>query len=372
MTQPPATIGMSLEDVDTPALLIDLEAFERNLKRLANAVPAHVRLRPHAKTHKSPIIAQKQIALGAVGMCCQKVGEAEILVQGGIHDIFVSNEVVGASKLRRLAALARHAKISVCADDAGNVAALDAAAREAGVRLTVLVEIDVGAARCGIAPGEPAVLLAQTIDRAKNLDFGGLQAYHGSAQHVRSHAERRAQIQQAAEMARSTKEMLSKTGIDCPLITGAGTGSFRFEIETGVYNELQCGSYVFLDADYARNQDANGAVKPEFEHSLFLWATVMSRPTEGRAVVDAGLKSFSTDSGMPDVWGFPDATLDKASDEHGRIVLRSPTNALRLGDKIRLVPGHCDPTVNLHDWYVGFRGNRVEALWPVATRGVLT
>jgi len=372
--QPPATSGMRLEEVDTPALLVDLDAFERNLRRMADATPpgGRPRLRAHAKTHKSPAIAHQQIALGAVGICCQKVSEAEIFVGDGVADVLVSNEVAGAPKLRRLAALARRARIGVCVDDAGNIADLEAAAAEVDVRLRVLVEIDVGAARCGAAPGEPAVRLAELIARAPHLEFGGLQAYHGSAQHIRSFAERRAAIQRAADMADHTKTLLRRRGFDCPIITGAGTGSYRFEIESGVYDEIQCGSYVFMDADYARNLDADGAATPEFEHSLFIWTTVMSRPTEDRAVVDAGLKSYSTDSGMPVVCDAPDAVLDRASDEHGRIILKRPTNAFRVGDKIRLIPGHCDPTVNLHDWYVGVRNGRVEALWPIAARGALT
>lgn len=365
---------MRLAEVDTPALLIDLEAFERNLRRMAEVVPPHgrVRLRPHAKTHKSPIIAHKQIALGAVGVCCQKVSEAEIFVQNGVADVLVSNEVAGAGKLQRLAALARNARIALCTDDLGNVADLEAAAAALDVRLRVLVEIDVGAARCGVAPGAPALPLATAIARAPHLEFGGLQAYHGSAQHIRKHTERRAAIERAAALAQETKELLRRNGLECPVVTGASTGSYRFELETGVYDELQCGSYVFMDADYARNEDAGGTITPEFEHSLFLWTTVMSRPTDDRAVVDAGLKAYSIDSGMPVVCDAPEAVLDRASDEHGRIVLKRPSNAFRVGDKIRLIPGHCDPTVNLHDWYVGVRGGRVEALWPIAARGALT
>jgi 3-hydroxy-D-aspartate aldolase len=374
VTVPPAAIGMALTEVDTPALLIDLDAFEGNLRRLADALPkdGRVKLRPHAKTHKSPDIALQQMARGAVGVCCQKVGEAEILVRGGVPDVLVSNQIVGPSKLRRLAALAREARIGVCADDAGNIADLDAAAAEAGITLRVLVEINVGANRCGVEPGEPAALLAEVIARAKHLTFGGLQVYHGSAQHIRDHVERRSAIQRAGDMAGSTRDLLRRRGIECPLITGGGTGSFRFEIETGVWNELQCGSYIFMDADYASNLDAAGAMQPEFAHSLFVWATVMSRPSELRAVVDAGHKAYSIDSGMPILPDFPDATLDRAADEHGRIILKRPTNELRLGDKIRLIPGHCDPTVNLHDWYVCVRNGRVEKLWPVAARGALT
>lgn len=374
MTQPPASVGMALADVDTPALLVDLDAFERNLRRLADAVPqgSGIKLRPHAKTHKSPDIALQQMALGAVGVCCQKVSEAEALVRGGVPDVLITNEIVGAAKLRRLAALAGQARLGVCVDDAQNVADLDAAAGEAGVKLRVLVEIDVGAGRCGAAPGEPAARLAEAVARARHLTFGGLQAYQGAAQHIRGHGERRAAIGRAADMVAATREALRRRGLDCPVVSGAGTGSFRFEIETGAWDELQCGSYVFMDADYARNLDEKGATEPEFEHSLFVWTTVMSRPGELRAVVDAGLKAYTTESGTPVVWGMPEATLDRAADEHGRIVLSRPTNALRLGDKIRLVPGHCDPTVNLHDWYVGVRGERVEALWPVAARGAMT
>lgn len=374
MIVPPATLGMPLAEVDTPALIVDLDAFEGNLRRMAEALPpdGRIKLRPHAKTHKSPDIALQQIRHGAVGVCCQKVAEAEILVRGGMPDVLVSNQVVGATKLRRLAALARDVPIGVCADDAGNIADLDAAAAEAGVTLRVLVEINVGANRCGVEPGEPAAQLAERVTRSRHLSFGGLQVYHGSAQHIRDHGERRAAIRQAADKAGSTRDLIRRRGIDCPTITGAGTGSFRFEIETGVWDELQCGSYIFMDADYARNLDSDGATRPEFAHSLFIWATVMSRPNEERAIVDAGHKAYGIDSGMPSLPDFPDAVLERAADEHGRIVLKRPTNALRLGDKIRLIPGHCDPTVNLHDWYVGIRNDRVETLWPVAARGALT
>lgn len=365
---------MPLVEVDTPALIVDLDAFEGNLRRLAQALPkdGRVKLRPHAKTHKSPDIARRQMALGAVGVCCQKVAEAEALVRGGVDDILVSNQIVGPTKLRRLAALAREARMGVCVDDAGNVADLDAAAGEAAVTLRILVEIDVGAKRCGVEPGEPAARLAEAVARTKHLRFGGLQVYHGSAQHIRDFTERRAAIQRAGDMAGSTRDLIRRRGIDCPLITGAGTGSFRFEIETGVWDELQCGSYIFMDADYGRNLNAEGESKAEFEYSLFVWATVMSRPNEERAVVDAGHKAYSIDSGLPTLPDFPEATLDRAADEHGRIILKRPTNALRIGDKIRLIPGHCDPTVNLHDWYVGVRKGKVEALWPIAARGALT
>ncbi len=368
--RPPAEIGMPLEAVDTPALLLDLDAFERNLGRLATSVAGSpVRLRPHAKTHKCPAIALRQVAAGAVGVCCQKVSEAEAMVAGGVADVLVSNEVVGESKLRRLAALARQARVAVCADDRGNVADLNEAALAQGVRLPVLVEVNVGADRCGVEPGEPALALARQIVGSPGLRFGGLQAYHGSAQHIRDFAERRAAIDAAVEKVRRTVDLLRRDGIPCEVVTGSGTGTYRFEAVSGVFTELQAGSYIFMDVDYARDLAEDGGPYRDFEHGLFVYATVMSRPTKDRAVVDAGLKALSLDSGPPAVHGMPDVEYARASDEHGKLLLHEPNRALRVGDKILLIPGHCDPTVNLHDWYVGVRNSRVEALWAITARG---
>ncbi|MFA5028208.1 MAG: DSD1 family PLP-dependent enzyme, partial [Candidatus Methylomirabilota bacterium] len=284
MTRPPAEIGMPLTDVDTPALILDLEAFERNLDRMAKAVAGRpVRLRPHAKSHKCPAIALRQIARGAVGVCCQKVDEAEAMVHGGVGNVLVTNEIVGARKLARLAALATGpAWVGVCADHPENVTALNAAALAYGVRLPVLVEINVGADRCGVEPGEPALRLARQIADCPGLRFAGLQAYHGAAQHVREFAQRRAATGSAVEKTRRTVELLAAHGLSCELVTGAGTGSYLFEADSGVFNELQAGSYIFMDADYARNLDPSGAPGGEFEHSLFVYATIMSRPTPER------------------------------------------------------------------------------------------
>jgi len=366
---PPATVGAALDEVDTPALVIELDAFERNLRRLSQAVEGRgVRVRAHAKTHKCAEIARRQIAAGAVGVCCQKVSEAEAMVDGGVADVLVSNEIVGARKLERLAALARRARIGVCADDAANVGELSQAAQRAGATLDVYVEVDVGAHRCGVAPGEPALALASEIAARPGLRFAGLQAYHGAAQHLRTMAERRAAIARAARAAKQTRRLIESEGLACPTVTGAGSGSFAFEIESGVFDEIQPGSYVFMDADYAKNEWA--APLPSFEHALFVLATVMSRPAPDRAVLDAGLKALSVDSGMPLVWERPGLRYARASDEHGVIeIAAGPPPA--LGERLLLVPGHCDPTVNLYDWYVCVRDGRVEALWPVSARGAV-
>ena len=371
-TRPPAEVGMPLEAVDTPALLLDLDAFEKNLARLAAAAAgAGVRLRPHAKSHKCPVIALRQMASGAVGVCCQKVSEAEAMVYGGVPDVLVSNEIVGAPKIARLLSLAAQARVAVCADDAGNVAALDDAATAFGVRLPVLVEVNVGADRCGVEPGEPALALARQIAGSRGLRFAGLQAYHGGAQHIRDYARRKEAIQAAAEKTRRTVELLRRHALACELVSGAGTGTYPFEAASGVWNELQAGSYIFMDADYLKNLRQDGTPGSEFTPSLFVYATVMSRPAKDRAVLDAGLKALSVDSGMPSVAGMQDVEYLRASDEHGKLTLHDPGRALLLGSKLRLIPGHCDPTVNMYDWYVCCRNGRVEALWPIIARGAV-
>ena len=370
LQSPPAQPGMREDEIDTPALIVDLDAFEANMDRMAALLaPTGVKLRAHAKTHKSPVIAKLQIARGAVGQCVQKVGEAEILAWGGIGDILVSNEVVGAAKLARLCALARIAKVAVCVDDGAQVAAIETAAADAGVRMSVLVEIDVGAGRAGVEAGPEAVALAQRIAASKHLMFGGLQAYQGSAQHKRTIVERRTLIGAAIDASRRTVEQLRQQGLECAIVGGAGTGSFQIEASSGVYTEMQAGSYIFMDADYARNLDETGSPVSTFRHSLFVLSTVMSASRPGVAVLDAGHKAVSVDSGMPTVWQRPDIRYVSASDEHGKLDVGSETVAPKLGEKLRLVPGHCDPTVDRFDWYVGVRNGRVECLWPVAARG---
>jgi 3-hydroxy-D-aspartate aldolase len=368
---------MPLADVDTPALIIDLDAFERNLRRMADAVgQASVRLRPHAKTHKSPEVARRQLALGAVGVCCQKVAEAEVMVAGGISDVLVSNEVAGTRKLTRLAALARQARIGVCVDDAANVEEIERAAAAAQARIDVLVEIDVGGRRCGVAPGAAAAQLALRVAASKHLSFQGLQAYYGSAQHVREAAERQAHIERAVAHVKATLDALEGAGLSAHVVSGAGTGTYEHEAASRVYNELQPGSYVFMDADYARNKRADGGPFDRFEHALFVYASIMSAPVPERRVLDAGLKAVAIDSGMPVPWQLPGAVYLRPSDEHGNLDVAACARPPGRGDKILLVPGHCDPTVNLHDWYVGVRGlagaeARVETLWPVAARGAV-
>ena len=366
----PAEPGMPLSEVDTPALLLDLDAFENNLQRMDESLAGRkLRVRPHAKSHKCPEIALRQMAHGAVGVCCQKVTEAEAMVAGGIPDVMVSNEVVGARKVERLVALAQRARISVLVDDQNNVAELDTAAAKKGIKLNVLMEVDVGANRCGIAPGEPARELAASIAASAHLHFRGIHAYQGAAQHVRAADERRALIERAVQMVRETIALLNESGIECEIITGAGTGTYMLEAASELYNEIQPGSYIFMDADYARNFGEDGQPVHTFAHSLYVWTSVMSHAKPGRAIVDAGLKALSVDSGMPLV-AEPGAEYLGASDEHGALRV-DDASRFPLGRKLRLIPGHCDPTVNLYDWIVGYRNDRVETVWPITARGAL-
>ena len=359
-----------VDAIDTPALVIDLEAMQRNLQRMAAfARDHHVRLRPHAKMHKSATIARLQVDAGAVGVCVQKVGEAECLADQGVADIYISNEVIAPHKLARLAELARRIRISVAVDSALGVQQLALALRTAGSQADVFVEVDVGQGRCGVPATAAGALAHQVV--AAGLRFAGLPADHGSAQHLRSADERAAAVQHAVTLARSAQASVTSLGLACPLITGAGTGSFVHEAASGVYGELQAGSYLFMDRDYADNQASPGA--PAFEHALFIKSQVMSRGNS-HAVIDAGHKAYAVDSGPPVVWG-RDLAFAGCSDEHG--TLRPRGDALpALGDTVWLIPGHCDPTVNLHDHYVVVRGGlaqgRVEALWTVDARGAMT
>jgi D-serine deaminase-like pyridoxal phosphate-dependent protein len=369
MNPPPAEIGAPVAEIETPALVVDLDAFERNIAKMAEfARAAGVRVRPHAKTHKSAAIALRQIAHGAVGQCVQKVGEAEALVRGGVRDVLVSYQVVGERKLRRLAALARDATIALCFDAPEQVDAASRVAKDFGVELGGLVEIEVGMERCGVAPGRDAAALARRIADAPNLKFRGLQAYHGRAQHLATYQERAQAVAFAIDAVHETLRALADDNLSCEIVGGAGTGTFAIEAASGVYTELQVGSYVFMDTDYARIGGKNGGRYTEFEHSLFVLASVISVPAADRAIVDAGLKSYSAEKGPPWVHGRDDVEVTGVSDEHGKLKL-APGARLRIGEQVWLIPGHCDPTVNLHDWYVGVRNGRVEALWPISARG---
>lgn len=368
----PAIPGMDEKDIQTPCLVLDLDALERNIAKMGDlAKQMGVRHRAHAKMHKSVDVAMLQEVLGgACGICCQKVSEAEVFARAGIKDILVSNEVRGAARIDRLARLPKFgARIIVCVDDVANVAELSAAVQEHGTQIECLAEIDCGAGRCGVTTTAEVVAIARAVDAAPGLTFSGIQAYQGAMQHLDSYDDRKAKIDIAVAMVADAVAGLKAEGLDCAIVGGGGTGSYMFEGNSGVYDELQCGSYAFMDADYGRILDKDGKRidRGEWENALFILTSVMSHAKADKAICDAGLKAQSVDSGLPVIHGRDDVGYVKCTDEHG--VIADPDGVLKVGDKLKLVPGHCDPTCNVHDWYVGVRNGKVETLWPVSARG---
>ena len=363
---------MDEADIQTPCLILDLDALERNVKKMGDYAKKHnMRHRSHGKMHKSVDVQKLQEELGgAIGVCCQKVSEAEVFVRGGIKDVLVSNQVRGPQKLDRLARLPlQGAHITVCVDDVDNVADLSAAATKHGTTLDCFIEIDCGAGRCGVTTTEAVVEIAKAIDAADNINFTGIQAYQGAMQHMDSYEDRHAKLYAAIAQVKDAADALEAIDLKPEFISGGGTGSYYFESNSGVYNELQCGSYAFMDADYGRILDKDGKRidDGEWENALFILTSVMSHAKPHLAVVDAGLKAQSVDSGLPFIFGRDDVEYIKCSDEHG--VVADPDAVLKVNDKLKLVPGHCDPTCNVHDWYVGVRNGKVETLWPVSARG---
>ena len=368
----PASIGMDEKDIQTPCLILDLDALERNIAKMGKfARDMGVRHRVHGKMHKSVDVALLQEKLGgSVGVCCQKVSEAEVFARGGIKDVLVSNQVRDPAKIDRLARIPKlGARAICCVDDLANVADLSEAAVRHGTQIECLVEIDCGAGRCGVTTTPAVVEIAKAIDAAPGLRFAGLQAYQGAMQHMDNYDDRKAKIDIAVAQVRDAVDGLKAVGLECDIVGGGGTGSYYFEGNSGVYNELQCGSYAFMDADYGRILDKDGKRidQGEWENALFILTSVMSHAKADKAIVDAGLKAQSVDSGLPVIFGRTDVTYVKCSDEHG--VVADPEGVLKVNDKLRLVPGHCDPTCNVHDWYVGVRNGKVETLWPVSARG---
>ncbi|WP_099827027.1 3-hydroxy-D-aspartate aldolase BhcC [Oceaniglobus indicus] len=368
----PAAIGMDEADIQTPCLILDLDALERNIVKMGDYAKAHgMRHRSHGKMHKSVDVQRLQEKLGgSAGVCCQKVSEAEVFVRGGIQDVLVSNQVRDAAKIDRLARLPKSgAKITVCIDDVDNVADLSAAAVKHGTTLHCFVEIDCGAGRCGVTTTPAVVEIAKAIDAAEGLKFDGIQAYQGAMQHIDGYEDRKAKTDAAIAQVKEAVDALTEIGLKPNFVSGGGTGSYYFESNSGVFNELQCGSYAFMDADYGRIQDKDGnrIDAGEWENALFILTSVMSHAKPDKAIVDAGLKAQSVDSGLPFIYGRDDVKYVKCSDEHG--VVADEGGVLKINEKLRLVPGHCDPTCNVHDWYVGVRGGKVETLWPVSARG---
>ena len=363
---------MDEADIQTPCLVLDLDALESNVKKMGDFAKSHgIRHRVHGKMHKSVDVAKLQEQLGgSCGVCCQKVSEAEVFARGGITDVLVSNQVRDPAKIDRLAQIPKlGARTICCVDDIENVAELSAGATKHGAEIECIVEIDCGAGRCGVTSSESVVEIAKAIQSADGLKFSGLQAYQGAMQHLNKYEDRKEKINIAVAMVSDAIDALKNEGLESDIVGGGGTGSYYFEGASGVFNELQCGSYAFMDADYGRilDKEGNRIDQGEWQNALFILTSIMSHAKADKAICDAGLKAQSLDSGLPFIYGRDDVEYIECSDEHG--VIADPDGVLKVNDKLKLVPGHCDPTCNVHDWYVGVRNGKVETLWPVSARG---
>lgn len=356
-------------DIPTPALLLDLDAFEDNIQKMSSHLKARNKgFRPHGKTHKCPDIARVLIAAGANGICAARLSEAEVFADHGIRGLLVTTAIIGKDKIARAMALARKAPDTMfVVDDEQNVRDLNTAAH-GGAPIKVLIDLYFG--RTGIEPGAPAVRLAEVIGSLPHLTLEGLQSYDGQAAHTTPFTARGARTNGNMAKAAATQKAIEAAGIGCAMVTGGSTGTYRFDADNPGMTELQPGSFIFMDLDYGRIGGADGATEyRDFKNALTVITTVVSTPP-GFAIVDGGYKAFSTDRPFtPQPVDLPGVDYGWAGDEHGRLDLSRAQRRIRLGDRIEFIPPHCDPTVNLYDVIYGLRGDRVEAVWPIAARG---
>ncbi|HLI09549.1 MAG TPA: DSD1 family PLP-dependent enzyme [Ktedonobacteraceae bacterium] len=361
-------VGNSLDTLDTPAMIVDLDLMEGNIARLmARFRELNVHVRPHLKTVKSPDLARILLRAGASGGCVAKVSEAEVMAQAGIEDLLITSEIVGKPKVARLVALLReHRRIKSVVDSFAGAQALNEAMREAGLTLDVLLDLNVGQNRTGVRPGEEALTLARQIGNMSNLRLIGVQGYEGHLQHVHDAEERAARCRQAMQLLTAMAAQLRTEGFPIEIVTTGGTGTGEICATCQGVTEVQPGSFIFMDTDY-RN-----AIGPVYANALTILSTVISRAPE-RAVVDAGLKSLSIDSGMPEAKSLPGVRYRPGGDEHGVLTwdenITLPPDALSIGDRIEFIPSHIDTTINLHDTYYAYRDGKIVAIWPVSARG---
>ncbi len=364
--------SLSFDEINTPALLVDIDAMEANLRRAADFLKSKgVGLRPHTKTHKCPIIAKKQIELGAVGVCAAKVSEAEVMVDAGVNDVLITSVVVTREKIDRVIALAvRSSGIQMVVDTIQNADDFNAAAEAAGTKLRVLIALDTGTRRVGIATGKPAMKLLEHISRKCNsLQFDGLQAYAGHVMHIKGHEKRKARSFSALEHCLETKAKMEKAGHEIGVFTGGGTGTYDIDSALDGMTDLQMGSYLFMDVQYRAIGDSNSKVFDDFAPSLYVLSTAISQPVPTMITIDAGYKAFAAEGVRPEFKDLTGVIYNWGGDEHGMCMINNPSREVHVGDKFQLLVSHCDPTVNLYDYYHPHRNGVVEELWPIAARG---
>lgn len=364
--------GIEKDELPTPSLLLDLDLFEANIEKMAqHAAEASISVRPHAKTHKCPEVAKRQIQSGAIGICTATIHEAEVMAAAGIPGLLLTGEMVGRNKIERLIRLTRKQPDTLSVvDNNDHVRELSDAAVSAKVTLNILIDVDVGDRRTGIAPGDEAVALAEQIAKLPNLKLMGLHSYSGTSSHVEGFQARKAHSQSTMQRPLETFFRLKKAGLPLEIMSGGSTGTYNIDSQIEGITELQAGSYVFMDLDYRRIGGASGPTYEDFAPSLSVLSAVFSRVSADRAIVDAGLKAFSTDRDFgPEIKGVTGVTYKFQGDEHGGLTLSDPSREIRLGDRLEFFIPHCDPTVNLYDRLFCMRGNRVEEVWPISARG---
>lgn len=367
----PLEAPVSLDAVPTPALIVDVEALERNLSRMAEFLSQeNLGLRAHSKMHKCPLIAHRQLELGAVGICCAKVAEAEIMNAAGISRILITSPVLSTDKVARVAELAtRAAELMLVVDSALGVQRLGEGAARLGVEIAVLVDMDPQMGRTGAPFGDPTVALVEQVAQTRGLQFRGLQMYAGHVMHVEGYASRRERSRQFWEQGLDTRERVASRGFDVEVMTGGGTGTYNIDCEIDGVTDIQAGSYALMDREYRDIGGVEGDVFDDFEPALFVLTTAISQPREGAITVDAGIKSLATDTVAPTPADDPGMKYRFAGDEHGILLLEGANRPVLLGDRIKILVPHCDPTINLYDFLVPYRGGEVSELWPIAGRG---
>lgn len=364
---PQSLIGANKFSLDTPILCIDLDRMESNINRMADYCREHgVQWRPHEKCHKTPAIALQEVAAGAIGVTCAKVSEAEVMAAGGIRDILIANMVVGERKWERVASLCRHADPIIACDHYAQVEPLSAVCQRHGVKPRVIIEVNIGLDRVGVSPGRDTLELAQAIDKLPGVKFAGIMGYEGHLLQVADPTEKGRQIREALDVLVGCRKQIAASGIGCEIVSAGGTGSYHYTAKCPGITEIQAGGGIFMDPYYRVKCQV-----PDLDYALTVLATVVSRPTRERAILDSGRKTLNPDVAMPLVFGHEDATVKRLSAEHCELTLGPKSQNLKIGDKVELVVGYGDFTTVLHDEFHGFRGERLEVVWPILGRGKL-
>ncbi len=366
------TEGLSKEDLPTPSLLLDLDILEANLQKMSqHAKSAPIQLRPHAKTHKCPEIARRQISAGALGVCTSTIHEAEVMADSGIKGLLITSELVGKNKIERLLRLTRQQPDTLAVvDNASHAEELNSSAEAARLTLNVMIDIDPVGRRTGILPGDDAFGLAERIMKMQHLKLRGVHAYSGASSHVTGFEARKEHSHKVMQGPLETFFRMKKAGMPVEIMSGGSTGTYNIDPPLKGMTELQVGSYVFMDVDYRRVGGQAGTVYDDYMPSLTVLATVISKNHPDRATVDAGFKAFATDRKFgPEIKGVTGVEYQFNGDEHGALLLNNPSREIRLGDRVEFIVPHCDPNVNLYDRFVCVRGDKVAAVWPVAGRG---